>query len=70
MYVLETPFLETATSNASKAVKDARAKHVNDSSCVSCLMLASMEPNLQHDLEYLKAYEIIEELKVMFQEQA
>ena len=67
MYVPETPFPDTLASNASKAVKDAWAKHVDDSSCVSCLMLASMEPNPQHDLEYLKSYEMIEELKVMFQ---
>jgi hypothetical protein len=62
MYVLETPFPDTPAENASRAVKDAWSKHVDDSSSVSCLMLATMEPNLQYDLEYLKAYEMIEEL--------
>ncbi|KAI3821376.1 hypothetical protein L1987_08943 [Smallanthus sonchifolius] len=33
-------------------------------------MLATMEPNLQHDLEHQKAFNIIEELKLMFQNQA
>ena len=30
MYVLETPFPETPAFNASKAIKDAWAKHVDD----------------------------------------
>jgi hypothetical protein len=70
MYVLETSFPDTLAENASRAVKDAWSKHIDDSSSVSCLMLATMEPNLQYDLEYLKAYEMIEELYNMFQDQA
>ncbi|KAD3336791.1 hypothetical protein E3N88_32310 [Mikania micrantha] len=70
MYVLEGPIPEAPAPNATKAVRDAWAKHFDDAQTVACLMLATMEPNLQHDLEYLKAYEIIEELKLMFEVQA
>ncbi|KAD4385131.1 hypothetical protein E3N88_25299 [Mikania micrantha] len=70
MYVLEGPIPEALAPNATKAVRDAWAKHFDDAQTVACLMLATMEPNLQHDLEYLKAYEIIEELKLMFEVQA
>ena len=62
MYVLETPIPESPAATATRAVKDAWSKHVDDSSSVSNLMLATMEPNLQYDLEYLKAYEMIKEL--------
>ncbi|GKB90123.1 hypothetical protein Tco_0962395 [Tanacetum coccineum] len=37
---------------------------------IVCLMLGSMSPELQRDLENYKAYDMIQELKPMFEEQA
>ncbi|GJY96299.1 hypothetical protein Tco_0513209 [Tanacetum coccineum] len=37
---------------------------------VACLMLGSMSPELQRALENYKAYDMIQELKTMFEEQA
>ncbi|GJX68766.1 hypothetical protein Tco_0304493, partial [Tanacetum coccineum] len=37
---------------------------------VACLMLGSMSPELQRTLENYKAYDMIQELKTMFEEQA
>ena len=38
LYVLDGPIPDTHAPNASKAIKDAWAKHVDDSSDVSCLI--------------------------------
>ena len=45
-YVLDGPVPEEPPSNASKAVKDARIKHVNDSIEVVCIILGTMMPDL------------------------
>nr|KAJ0203071.1 hypothetical protein LSAT_V11C500237330 [Lactuca sativa] len=44
---------------------DAWKKHINDSLDVSCLMLASIVPNLQRDLEHFTVFDMIEYLKQM-----
>jgi hypothetical protein len=69
-YVLEGPVPDSPASNASKAVKDAWGKHVDDSSDVGCLMLATMAPELQKTFEFYTAFDMIESLKQMFQKQA
>ncbi|KAJ8764898.1 hypothetical protein K2173_010363 [Erythroxylum novogranatense] len=55
LYVLEEPIPEEPPTIAPKAQKDAYTKHINDSTDVSCLMLA---------------YDMLAQLKAMFQEQA
>ena len=42
----------------------------DDSIAVQCIMLASMEPDLQKRFENWAAYELIQELKALFQKQA
>ena len=37
---------------------------------VCCLLLVTMNPDLQNDLELMEAYEILLSLKEMFQQQA
>ena len=69
-YVLDAPVPDEPKTNASGAVKSAYDKHVKDSINVSCLMLATMTPDLQKGLEFLEAYEILLSLKEMFQIQA
>ena len=45
-------------------------KHDMESRKVACLMLASMSPELQKSFENMGAFEISEQLREMFQEQA
>nr|KAJ0195575.1 hypothetical protein LSAT_V11C700363990 [Lactuca sativa] len=54
-------------TNATKASKDARLKHVNDSTEMACIMLATMTPELQKNFEFHEAFEMIEQLRFMFQ---
>ena len=45
-------------------------KHFNDSVDVACLMLATMVPELQKNIETLTTFEMVTHLKEMFQQQA
>ncbi|KAK9109946.1 hypothetical protein Sjap_018006 [Stephania japonica] len=67
---LDAPIPEDPPVNATKAVKDAHNKHVNDSTDVACIMLATMVPELQKDMELMEAYDMAVTLKEMFQQQA
>ncbi|KAD6119453.1 hypothetical protein E3N88_10724 [Mikania micrantha] len=69
-YVLEKAIPDEPPANATQAVKKAWEKHVDDSAEVSCLMLATMIPELQKNLEDLAAFDMITQLKEIFQEQA
>ncbi|GKB57045.1 hypothetical protein Tco_0913231 [Tanacetum coccineum] len=55
---------------ASQAARDAYNALYDVQNEVACLMLGSMSPKLQRDLENYKAYDMIQELKTMFEEQA
>lgn len=70
LYVLDGPLPPAPARNATQAAKDAWSKHCDDVADVQCLMLATMDANLQRDLEFHKPYEMIEQLKGMFQQQA
>ena len=70
LYVLDEPFPEEPADNAPRAEKNAYEKHHNDSIDVACLMLATMSYELQKDLEIMEAYDMIFNLKEMFQQQA
>ena len=69
-YVFDEDVPDEPASNASKAVKDAYNKHVTDLNDVTCLMLATMDAELQKLFEDKEAFEILAALKEMFQEQA
>ena len=70
LYVLENPLPEEPANDAPRAQKNAYEKHFDDSLEVSCLMLDTMVPELQKDLEMLMAFEMITRLKEMFLQQA
>ncbi|GJV45758.1 hypothetical protein Tco_1430294 [Tanacetum coccineum] len=55
---------------ASQAARDAYEALNDAQNEVACLMLGSMSPELQRTLENYKAYDMIQELKTMFEEQA
>ena len=70
LYVLEKPVPEAPAQNASQLVRDAFKKHEDDALDVGCLMLITMEPELQKQHESMGAFDMIEHLKLLFQEQA
>ncbi|GJX14100.1 retrotransposon protein, putative, ty1-copia subclass [Tanacetum coccineum] len=63
MIPLPYPVASQAARDAYEALNDAQNE-------VACLMLGSMSPELQMALENYKAYDMIQELKTMFEEQA
>ena len=70
LYVLENPIPEQPAANAPRAQRDAYEKHQSDSVDVACLMLATMVPEIQKNLENMGAYEMLTHLREMFQVQA
>ncbi|KAJ9536333.1 hypothetical protein OSB04_un000484 [Centaurea solstitialis] len=69
-YVLEEPLGEAPPANASAAVRNAHKKHSDDLLDVGCLMLATMSSDLQPGLINTNAYDMIRQLRDMFQTQA
>ncbi|KAJ1275375.1 hypothetical protein BS78_05G130900 [Paspalum vaginatum] len=69
-YALEQPYHDEQGNGASAADRRAYEKHCNDSLDVGCLMLATMSPELQKQYEDSDAYNIIEGLRGMFENQA
>ena len=70
LYVLDEPHPEEPAESASRADKNAYDKHHNDSLDVACLMLATMNSELQKELEHMEAFDMIVKLKETFQQQA
>jgi len=70
LYVLETPCPEEPAASAPRADRTAYEKHFNDAVDVACLMLATMVPELQKNMEDKTAFEMVTHLKDMFQQQA
>ncbi|KAJ9542769.1 hypothetical protein OSB04_029275 [Centaurea solstitialis] len=69
-YVLEEPLGEAPPANAPAAARNAHKKHSDDLLDVACLMLATMSPDLQARLINTNAYDMIRQLRDMFQTQA
>ncbi|KAI5433022.1 hypothetical protein KIW84_020354 [Lathyrus oleraceus] len=57
-------------SSAPKAKRDAYKKHVDDVNETACLMLATMNSELQKQHDNMAAFDMIEHLKMLYQEQA
>ena len=70
LYVLDAATPPQPAANAPRAEKDAHTKHTNDAVDVGCLMLATMTSAIQKQLEDIEPFEIVTQLKGMFQEQA
>ena len=66
-YVLEQPYPNDLPDNASNADRTAYEKHCDDSVNVSCLMLATMSPDLKKQYEHTDAYNMIGGLRGMFE---
>ena len=70
LYIIEQLVPNEPPTNASRADRDAYKKHLDDMVDVGCLMLATMNPELQKQHEDMVAYEMIEHLKELYQGQA
>nr|KAJ0204710.1 hypothetical protein LSAT_V11C500232890 [Lactuca sativa] len=68
-YILENQTPDEPSS-LPKVAHDAWLNHADDSLDVSRVMLASMVPDLHHDLEHYTGFDMIEYLKEMFRKQA
>ncbi|KAJ9542664.1 hypothetical protein OSB04_029170 [Centaurea solstitialis] len=64
------PLGEAPPANASTAIRNAYQKRSDDLLDVGCLMLATMSPELQTGLMNTNAYDMIRQLRDMFQTQA
>ncbi|KAK8597286.1 hypothetical protein V6N12_065757 [Hibiscus sabdariffa] len=69
-YVIEEPVPDEPTANAPRADKDKFNKHMDDMVDVRCLMLATMNSELQKQHENMVAYEMIQNLKEIYEGQA
>ncbi|PWA99076.1 hypothetical protein CTI12_AA013210 [Artemisia annua] len=69
-YHLEEALPEAPAANATATVRNAYTCRCDEQQEVACLMLASMIPELQKNLENLAAFDMLRELKVMFEQQA
>nr|GEV24590.1 hypothetical protein [Tanacetum cinerariifolium] len=67
---LEQPLIPLLLPAASQAARDAYDALFDTQNKMACLMLGSMYPDLQRALENYKEYDMIQELKTMFEEQA
>ncbi|KAK8685710.1 hypothetical protein V6N13_124747 [Hibiscus sabdariffa] len=69
-YVIEEPVPNDPSVNAPRADKDKFKKYMDDMVDVGCLMLATMTLELQKKHEDMVAYEIIQNLKEIYEGQA
>jgi len=69
-YVLENPIPPEPAANAPRAERDAYKKHSDDAVDATCLMLATMNSELQRQFENMMAFDIVVQLKNLFQAQA
>ncbi|KAK8555327.1 hypothetical protein V6N12_009475 [Hibiscus sabdariffa] len=69
-YVIEEPVPDEPAVNAPRADKDKFKKHMDDMVDVGCLMLATMNSELQKQHENMVAYEMIQNLKEIYEGQA
>ena len=71
MYVIDNEIPNEHPANiAPQAKKDVDSKHLNDSMDVTCLILTTMNSELQKQFEEIEAFDMIVHHKGMFQEQA
>ncbi|GKA72732.1 zinc finger, CCHC-type containing protein [Tanacetum coccineum] len=70
LHHLEEALLEAPPATASTAVRNAYTRRIVEQQEVACLMLVSMTPEIQKNLEDRTTFEILQKLKTMFQQQA
>ncbi|KAK8634152.1 hypothetical protein V6N13_014981 [Hibiscus sabdariffa] len=69
-HVIEEPVPDEPAANAPRADKDQFKKYMDDMVDVGCLMLATIDSELQKQHENMVAYEMIQNLKEIYEGQA
>ncbi|KAK8621653.1 hypothetical protein V6N13_081086 [Hibiscus sabdariffa] len=69
-YIIEEPIPDEPVANASRADKGKFKKHMDDLLDVSCLMLTTMTLELQKQHKDMGAYEMIQNLKEIYEGKA
>ncbi|GKF10321.1 zinc finger, CCHC-type containing protein, partial [Tanacetum coccineum] len=69
LHHLEEALPEAPPATATSAVRNAYTRRVAEQQEVACLMLVSITPEIQKNLEDCTAFEILQELKTIFQQQ-
>ncbi|KAJ8754887.1 hypothetical protein K2173_015399 [Erythroxylum novogranatense] len=69
-YVLDVPLPDPLAVDASDEDQKSYRKHLKDSDMATCIMLASMSPELQKQHESMDANTIVFHLRELFDEQA
>src|SRR5438132_6913861 len=69
-YVLENPIPPEPAAKAPPVERAAYKKHTDDAVDATCLMLATMNSELQKQSENMMAFDIVVQLKNMFQASA
>ncbi|KAK8593575.1 hypothetical protein V6N12_045652 [Hibiscus sabdariffa] len=69
-YVIEEPVPDEPAANAPRADKDKFQKHMDDMVDVGCLMLATLDSELQKQHENMVAYDMIQNLKEIYEGKA
>ncbi|GJY93363.1 zinc finger, CCHC-type containing protein [Tanacetum coccineum] len=70
LHHLEEALPEAPPANATAVVRNAYTRRVDEQQEVACLMLVSLTLKIQKNLEDRAVFEILQELKTMFQQQA
>ncbi|KAK8685959.1 hypothetical protein V6N13_124987 [Hibiscus sabdariffa] len=68
-YVIEELVPDEPAANAPRDDKEDFKKHIDDMLDVTCLMLATMSPELQKQHEDMNAYDMIQNLKEIYEGQ-
>ena len=63
LYMIDQPIPNEPAASAPRAEKNAYSKHKEDSLDVTCIMLATMDPELQKQMEDMEAYDMIVHLR-------
>ncbi|XP_027127803.2 uncharacterized protein [Coffea arabica] len=69
-YVLDGPMPQEPEPTAPAAVRNAYKKHKDDNREASCIMVASMTPQLQQQHMNMGAYDIVQHLRELFEQQS
>jgi len=69
LYVLDEPLPEAPLARAPAAQRNAYNRHLNDFVEVSCIMLATMTPELQKQHEGMIEFDMIGHRKTLYKEQ-